>query len=194
MVMTSSIQKDLFTDSAPRLPQGFRYEPDIIAKPVQVDLLRAIPQLPLQPFDFHGFEGKRRIVSFGWKYDFDTEQVRFIGDIPPFLLPVRAIAAAFAGMETGQLQHALITEYAPGASIGWHKDKKAFGRIVGISLLSPCMFRLRRRAGTKWQRASVIAEPGSAYLLSGAARSEWEHSIPPVEQLRYSITFREIGA
>jgi alkylated DNA repair dioxygenase AlkB len=194
MAMTSSIQKDLFTDSAPRLPKGFRYEPDIIPKTVQVDLLRAIPQLALQPFDFHGFEGKRRIVSFGWKYDFDTEQVRFIGDIPPFLLPVRAIAAAFAGMESGQLQQALVTEYAPGAPIGWHKDKKAFGRIVGISLLSPCTFRLRRRTGTKWERASVIAEPGSAYLLSGAARSEWEHSIPPVEQLRYSITFREIGA
>jgi len=96
-------------------------------------------------------------------------------------------------MAPDQLQQALITEYAPGAPIGWHRDKNVFGRIVGVSLLSACTFRLRRRAGDKWERISVIAEPGSAYVLSGPARSEWEHSIPPVDQLRYSITFREIA-
>lgn len=101
--------------------------------------------------------------------------------------------AAFAGIEPAQLQQVLVTEYAPGSPIGWQRDKKVFDRVVGISLLSSCTFRLRRRAGDKWQRAAVIAEPGSAYVLSGPARSEWEHSIPPVEELRYSVTFREIG-
>ncbi|TWB07800.1 hypothetical protein FBZ99_12414 [Rhizobium sp. ERR 1071] len=78
------------------------------------------------------------MISYGWKYDFDTEQVRRIDDIPPFLLPVRSFAATFAGIEPKQLQQALVIKYAPGAPIGWHKDKKVFGRIVGISLLSPC--------------------------------------------------------
>jgi alkylated DNA repair dioxygenase AlkB len=85
-----------------------------------------------------------------------------------------------------------VTEYGPGAPIGWHKDKFVFGRVVGISLLSPCTFRLRRRRGEKWQRYSITLEPGSAYVMAEEARTVWEHSIPPVEQLRYSITFREL--
>ncbi|MBB4569349.1 alpha-ketoglutarate-dependent dioxygenase AlkB [Rhizobium leucaenae] len=191
--MSMSRQGDLFAEAEPRLPEGFRYQPDVVPEVMQSELLREIRQLPLKPFDFHGFEGKRRVVSYGWKYDFDTEQVTRIESMPSFLLPVRDIAATFADIQPDRLQQALITEYAPGAPIGWHKDKRVFGRVVGVSLLSPCIFRLRRRAGAKWERASVIAEPGSIYMLSGAARSEWEHSIPPAEQLRYSITFREIG-
>ena len=191
--MTASVQGDLFASTEPTLPEGFHYRPEVVSEASQMDLLRDIAQLPLKPFDFHGFEGKRKVIAYGWKYDFDTERVRRIDDMPPFLLPVRAIAAEFAGIAPDQLQQALVTEYAPGAPIGWHKDKKVFGRVVGISLLSPCTFRLRRRAGAKWERASVIAEPGSAYLLSGPARSEGEHSIPPVAQQRYSVTFREIG-
>ncbi len=191
--MGISAQGDLFAAAEPPLPEGFRYQPDAVPEFIQLDLLREIPQLPLKPFDFHGFEGKRRVISYGWKYDYEAQRARRIGEIPPFLLPVRSIAAEFAGIASDSLQQALVTEYAPGAPIGWHRDKKAFGRVVGISLLSPCTFRLRRRAGDKWQRATVICEPGSAYVLSGPARSEWEHSIPPVDQLRYSITFREIG-
>jgi alkylated DNA repair dioxygenase AlkB len=191
--MMISQQPDLFATAAPILPDGFRYQANVVPEAMQSDLIREIAGFPLKPFDFHGFEGKRRVVSYGWKYDFDTKRVQRIGDIPPFLIPVRTLIAAFADIESHQLQQALVTEYAPGAPIGWHKDKAVFGRVVGISLLSACTFRLRRRAGGKWERAIVTAEPGSAYLLSGPARNEWEHSIPPVEQLRYSITFREIG-
>ena len=85
-----------------------------------------------------------------------------------------------------------MTEYAPGAAIGWHKDKAVFGKVVGISLLSSCVFRMRRRTGRTWERASFTAERRSAYLLQGPARSEWGHSIPAVDSLRYSITFRNV--
>ncbi|AEH84046.1 alkylated DNA repair dioxygenase AlkB [Sinorhizobium meliloti] len=132
------------------------------------------------------------MVSFGWKYDFDTETVRRIDAIPPLLLPLRQLAADFAGLPAEGLQQALVTEYDVGAPIGWHRDKAVFGDVVGISLLTSCTFRLRRKRAGRWERTSVILEPGSAYLLSGAARSEWEHSIPPVERLRYSVTFREL--
>ena len=84
----------------------------------------------------------------------------------------------------------LVTEYAPGAGIGWHKDRPEFGDVIGISLLASCVFRLRRKVSAKWQRASLIAKPRSFYLMCGAARHEWQHSIPPVDSLRYSITFR----
>jgi alkylated DNA repair dioxygenase AlkB len=110
--------------------------------------------------------------------------------MPPFLLSLRGVAAGFGGMEPAQLQQALVTEYEAGAAIGWHRDKAIFGEVIGISLLSSCRFRLRRKVGLKWERVSLTVEPRSAYLLSGPARTEWEHSIPEVDALRYSVTFR----
>jgi alkylated DNA repair dioxygenase AlkB len=63
-----------------------------------------------------------------------------------------------------------------------------------VSLLSACTFRLRRKIGDRWDRASILAAPRSAYLMIGPSRSDWQHSIPPVEALRYSVTFRTVGA
>jgi alkylated DNA repair dioxygenase AlkB len=99
-----------------------------------------------------------------------------------------------AGVAPEQLPHVLILEYSAGATIGWHRDKAVFGDVIGISLLSPCRLRLRRKAGSRWERASLTLEPRSAYLLRGPSRTEWEHSIPAVDALRYSITFRTLAA
>jgi alkylated DNA repair dioxygenase AlkB len=112
--------------------------------------------------------------------------------IPDFLRPLLDKVAAFTGLARETFRHALVTEYAPGAGIGWHRDRPPALAIAGVSLLSPCTFRLRRKAGDKWDRASIIAAPRSAYLMSGPARSNWQHSIPPVEALRYSVTFRTV--
>jgi alkylated DNA repair dioxygenase AlkB len=89
-------------------------------------------------------------------------------------------------------QHVLVTEYGPGAGIGWHRDKSVFGQVVGVSLLSRCVFRMRRAVSKKWERANLVAEPRSAYFLTGPARSEWEHSIPQMDAFRYAITFRDV--
>ncbi len=97
-------------------------------------------------------------------------------------------------MAPDQLPHVLILEYSAHATIGWHRDKAVFGDVIGISLLSPCRFRLRRKVGSRWERASLTLAPRSAYLLRGPSRTEWEHSIPAVDALRYSITFRSIAA
>ena len=61
-----------------------------------------------------------------------------------------------------------------------------------MSLLAPCSLRFRRKAGDGWERASLKVEPRSAYLLSGPARAVWEHSIPALDRLRYSITLRTL--
>jgi alkylated DNA repair dioxygenase AlkB len=196
-----SSQPDLFADASspapaappsPSLPEGFRYQANIISTAVESGLLAEIRELPFKEFEFHGYTGKRRVVSFGWKYDYDARKLEKRDDIPPFLLPLRATAAAFAGLEAATLRQALVTEYEAGAPIGWHRDKKEFDEIIGISLLAPCTFRLRRAIGKKWERVSLIAEPRSAYLMSGPSRTEWEHSIPPVDALRYSVTFRNL--
>lgn len=184
-------QLSLF-EAGPALPEGFRYEPDVVAPEDEAELLESIRLLPFKEFEFHGYTGKRRVVSFGWQYDFSERVLRRKEDVPAFLMALRELAGAFAGVDPAALQHVLVTEYSPGSAIGWHRDKDVFGDVIGISLLSPCTFRLRRKSGDGWERASIIAEPRSAYLLRGPSRTVWEHSIPAVEALRYSITFRNL--
>lgn len=179
-------------ESGPVLPDGFRYETELIDHPAEAALVERIRALPFREFEFQGYTGKRRVVSFGWHYDFNERVLRRTEDMPPFLAELRELVASFAAMPSVSLQHVLVTEYGAGAGIGWHRDKGVFGEVVGLSLLAPCVFRLRRRAGERWDRVSIDAERRSVYLLSGAARTEWEHSIPPVETTRYSITYRNL--
>src|SRR5688572_24721279 len=173
-------------------PEGLRYQSALISSGDENALVERVRELPFKEFEFHGFLGKRRVVSFGWKYDFAVEKVRRIDAIPDFLLPLRDRAATFAGMDPAVLQQALVTEYSPGAAIGWHKDKAVFDEVVGISLGALCTFRLRRKVGSTWERRNLTLEPGSAYIITGEARTDWEHSIPPVDALRYSVTFRSM--
>jgi alkylated DNA repair dioxygenase AlkB len=172
-------QFDLFGRTS-ALPGGFRYQPALLSETEAGALLDSIKSLPFKEFEFHGFVGKRRVVFFGWRYDFNGGGLTKTDDMPDFLLAVRAKAAAFAGVAPSDLQQVLVTEYGPGAAIGWHKDRSVFGDVIGISLLSPATFRVRRKSGATWERASITVEPQSVYLLRGASRSEWEHSIPAV--------------
>ena len=145
-------------------------------------------------FEFHGFTGKRRVVSFDWRYDFNEAKLQQAQPIPDFLLPLRQKATHFADVDPRTIEHVLVTEYGPGAAIGWHRDRPIFADVIGISLLSPCTFRFRKQTDAGWQRRSVRLAPRSAYLLRGPARTDWEHSLPGVESLRYSITFRNFKA
>jgi alkylated DNA repair dioxygenase AlkB len=185
----NQIQPDLF-QASPALPEGFRYWPDFLSADEERNLVERFATLPFKEFEFRGYRGNRRVLSFGWQYDFNRMELQRTDDMPAFLLPLRERAARFANLEASDLQHVLLTEYAPGAGIGWHKDKPIFAEVVGISLGSRCAFRFRRKSGRTWERASVVAEPRSAYLLQGPSRTEWEHSIPALDRLRYSITFR----
>jgi alkylated DNA repair dioxygenase AlkB len=175
------------------LPEGLIYSPEFLSFEEERDLADQVARLDLVPFEFHGFRGNRRVISFGWRYKFDGSGLGRADPIPAFLLPVRERAARFAGLEPEALEHVLLTEYRPGAGIGWHRDRSAFGETIGISLLAACRLRFRRRAGQGWQRVALLAEPRSAYLLRGASRSLWEHSIPAVDRLRFSITFRSLA-
>jgi alkylated DNA repair dioxygenase AlkB len=174
------------------LPEGLEYRRDFLTVQEEQELVDRFAALPFKPFEFHGFTGNRRTVSFGWHYAFDGSGLREAEPIPAWLDPVRARAAALAGLAPDRFAHALLIEYAPGAGIGWHRDRPVFGDVVGVSLAAPARLRFRRKAGTKWDRAEVLAEPRSAYLLRGPARDEWEHSIPALETLRYSITLRTL--
>ena len=174
------------------MPEGLIYAPDFLSEAEEAALAGRMDVLPFKPFEFHGFLGKRQTVSFGWSYKFDGSGLGDADPIPDWLLPVRARAAAFAGLAPEALEHSLLIKYEEGAGLGWHRDRPVFGDVLGISLLSPAPLRFRRKAGAKWQRFALPAEPRSIYLLRGPARTEWEHRLTPVEALRYSITFRTL--
>jgi DNA oxidative demethylase len=184
-------EADLFGGREP-LPEGLRYCPDLLQPAEEAVLLARIAELPFAPFQFHGFEGKRRTVSFGWQYRFDGSGLAPAEEMPDWLLPVRDKAAAFAGLAPDELVHALIIEYREGAGIGWHKDRPNFGEVIGISLKSEAPLRFRVKEGGRWRRLTLTAAPRSAYHLAGPARERWEHSILAVPALRYSITFRTL--
>jgi alkylated DNA repair dioxygenase AlkB len=174
------------------MPEGFRYAPDMINAADEARLVGAFAELPFKEFEFRGFLGKRRVVPFGYRYDFNGGGRKQAEPMPPFLLQLRDRAAAFAGLAPDHLQHALVTEYRPGTAIGWHRDRPNYDDVIGISLVSPCTFRMRRKHGTGWERAALRLDRRSVYLMRGPSREEWEHSIPAVEELRYSVTFRAL--
>ena len=156
--------------------------------------MACLQKLELKPFEFQGHLANRRVTSFGLRYDYSRRTVEAASEFPPFLNELRAKAAEFAGCDVSEFRQAGVNEYRPGAGIGWHKDKELFGIVVGVSLLAPAMMRFRRAQGRGWARLAQTIAPRSMYVLSGEARTEWEHSIPPVDQLRYSLTFRTLAS
>jgi alkylated DNA repair dioxygenase AlkB len=173
-------------------PQGLRYATEFISASAEQELIGRIAALPLQPFQFGQYEGKRRVASFGFKYDYTLRRLQEAEPIPKWLGPIVEQVEAFGGPST-QVRQILCTEYDTGVGIGWHRDKPHFDQVFGLSLGSPCKFRFRRSQGEKWERFTLEAEPRSLYMMSGRSRHVWEHSIPGVEALRYSITFRTMA-
>jgi len=176
----------------PLLP-GLRFREELIDRDEEAALMAKIDEVDLSPFRFQGWTGKRMTRTFGWRYDFDDRSFQPVDPIPAWLDGLREKAAAFAGLDGGKFVHALVTRYDPGAPIGWHRDRPHFGTVVGVSLGSEAVLRFRKREGSGFHRFSLTLPPRSAYILSGEARHEWEHSIAPAERLRYSITFRTLS-
>jgi alkylated DNA repair dioxygenase AlkB len=171
-------------------PAGLRYKPEFISKATERELISRISELPLQPFQFGAFEGKRRVASFGFRYDYALRKLQEADPIPAWLTSIITSVERFGKLPSGSVRQILCTEYDEGVGIGWHRDKPHFDEIFGLSLAAPCKFRFRRAANETWERFTLTAEPRSLYMMSGESRQIWEHSIPTVEQRRYSITFR----
>jgi len=182
--------KDLFAEP---VIAGLDYRDEFIGAADEKELLERLDGLDLAPFRFHGWTGNRKTQSFGWRYDFDDASFTRADPLPDWLLPLRAKAASFASAEPDDFVHVLLARYDPGAGIGWHRDRPVFDKVVGVSLNTPAKLRFRRRKAGGFDRFSVDVDPRSAYLLSGEARQDWEHSIAPAEQLRFSITFRTLS-
>ncbi|MEN5364592.1 alpha-ketoglutarate-dependent dioxygenase AlkB [Brevundimonas intermedia] len=185
--MTGPAQIDLFGDAPVFAPvvAGFDYWADVLSAPEQDALVEALQTLAFKPYEHLGYLGHRRIAAFdregdgaGW---------------PGCLSDLMARLADRLDLDGATFVQVLVNEYAPGAGIGWHRDRPVYGEILGLSLLAPCVMRLRRREGAGFLRRNAPLACGSVYRLSGEARAAWEHSITPMTALRYSITFRTLA-
>jgi alkylated DNA repair dioxygenase AlkB len=172
---------------------GLRYAEEVIGEAEEEQLVERLIATDLAPFRFHGWLGNRKTRSFGWRYDFDDASFSPTDPIPGWLLPLRETAGEFARLPPDEFVHVLLARYDPGAGIGWHRDRDVFEQVVGFSLAAPATLRFRRRKPGGFDRANLDVAPGSAYLLSGEARWQWEHSIAAGDQLRFSMTFRALS-
>lgn len=172
------------------LPEGLVFQPEFLNHEEERALLSLIQTLDLSSFKMHGVMSKRRIRHFGWKYSFESFRASEAEPIPAEFLNARARAASLARIAADEFAEALVTEYQPGAGIGWHRDAPPFGIVAGVSLAGRCRMRFQRGKGTARETAALELPPRSIYLLTGPARTEWEHTIPPTKELRYSLTFR----
>jgi len=190
-------QSDLFGAPAPPLPPGMRYETDFLSAEEEQRWISFAQSLPLKEMNYKGYTAKRRVVSFGGKYDYVRNRLDEGPPIPPELDPLRDKVATWLGVTPDVFTQVLVAEYSEGTPLGWHRDVPDFEDVVGVSLLSDAVMRFRpyppHTSTHSPKKADILkftVQPRSIYLLRGAARWEWQHSVAPTPTLRYSITFR----
>ena len=174
-------------------PEGLQYRPDFLTRAEESSLLKALAELAYDQVEMRGQVARRTVKLFGYGYDFVNRTVRPAQPLPAWLLPVRERCAALAQVDPAHLVHALVNRYTPGATIGWHRDAPPFGpTVVGVSLGADSEMRFQRRLGGVRYVYQLPLPHRSAYVLGGAARSSWQHSVPAGAELRYSLTFRTL--
>ena len=182
----------------PDVPSGLLYRPDFITDGEERELAARIAEIQFATFEMRGVAARRRVAFFGRSYDARSEPTP---PIPAFLLPLQERVAQWANVEPAAFVMALVNEYPPGAPIGWHRDAPQYDLVAGVSLLSSCRMKFRpydsprevsRTHPARLRRATheLMLERRSAYLMTGLSRTDFEHHIPGVTALRYSITFR----
>lgn len=190
------MQSTLFDDLPPppgALPQGLRYEAGFLSAAEEAELIARVRELPLHFAQYKSYVARRRVVSYGGRFDYDSNELLPTGPLIEALHPLRDRVAAWAGVAPAALAHTLVAEYAPGTPLGWHRDVPDFEDVFGVSLGSEAVLRFRPYPPDQPRREDIIklrAEPRSIYALRGPARWDWQHSVAPVHALRWSITFR----
>lgn len=187
-------------DASAQVPDGFIYRQNFVSEGEEQELIREIQKIQLEPFKYYQFTGKRRTASFGWQYEFGASEITAAPEMPPFLLPLRTRAGKVFNIDPISLIQTSIIEYSTGSPIGWHRDIPYFGIVVGVSLGAACRMRFRKYSRVRSKKLnrdevlSIELQPRSVYLMSGASREIWQHSIPPVKELRYAIMMRTLRA
>ena len=189
----AAAQGDLFAAANPPLPPGMAYQTDFLTPQEEAAWIEVVASLPLKEMNYRGYTARRRVVSYGGTYDFQAHRLEPASELPVQLEPLRTKAADWLGVPADAFTQVLVAEYREGTPLGWHRDVPDFEDVVGVSLLNEAVMRLRPYPPREPKQSGVIklvVAPRSIYLLRGAARWDWQHSIAPTRTLRYSITFR----
>jgi alkylated DNA repair dioxygenase AlkB len=169
------------------------YDTEFLTPDEERALVALIERMPLAEMRYKGYTARRRVASFGGKYDFSANRLEAAVPLPAELEPLRRKVAAWLGVEPAAFTQVLVAEYRAGTPLGWHRDVPDFEDVVGVSLLDEAVLRFRPYPPREPKKAGVIkltVAPRSVYLLRGPARWSWQHSVAPARSLRYSITFR----
>lgn len=189
-------QHGLFDDLPPApgaLPPGLRYEAGWLTAAEEAALIACVRELPLREARYKGYTARRRVLSYGGEFDYERNVLQPGAPLIEALHPLRERVAAWAGLAPEALVHVLVAEYAPGTPLGWHRDVPDFEDVFGVSLGGPALLRLRPWPPHQPRREDILRlplAPRSVYALRGEARWGWQHSVAPVEALRWSITLR----
>jgi alkylated DNA repair dioxygenase AlkB len=183
----------------PDVPDGFQYRRDFITAEDEASLVEEVRRLEFATFEMRGVVARRRVAFFGRSYDAGGAATP---PIPAFLMALRDKIAVWASVDAAAFAMALINEYPPGAPIGWHRDAPQYDVVAGVSLLSSCRMKFRPYVRPRSQSSmparprtathEITLERRSAYLMTGDSRNAYEHHIPAVSALRYSLTFRTV--
>ena len=181
----------------PNAPEGLAYESDFLTSAEEAQLIQIVGHLPMEAARYKAYTARRRVVSFGGSFDYDSNRLLPAADLAAPLHPLRERVGRWFGVAPSALAHTLVAEYPPGAPLGWHRDVPDFEEIVGVSLGSDAVLRLRPYPPEQTRRGDVVRvvlAPRSIYSLRGPARWKWQHSVAPTQALRWSITFRTRAA
>jgi alkylated DNA repair protein (DNA oxidative demethylase) len=173
-------------------PAELEYRPELVTRTEEAELTAWLGDVEFREIAMRGQVARRTVRHYGLSYEYETARVTSTEPLPAELAWVRDRCAVLAGLSPEELAQTLVTRYPAGAPIGWHHDAPVFGTIVGLSLGAACRMRFQRGTGAERRVFELALEPRSAHVLAGEVREDWQHSIPPVKDLRYSITFRTL--
>jgi DNA oxidative demethylase len=173
-------------------PTGLRYLPGLLGEADERELLDRLADLDYSEVHMRGQTARRVVRHYGHSYAFDSASITPGDPVPDWLQGLQQACAALLDRPAAALEEVLVTRYPPGATIGWHRDAPVFGDVVGVSLGSESVLRFQRGTGEQRRVFEQHLDPRSAYVLSGRARTVWQHSIPAVPAERYSLTFRTL--
>lgn len=188
-------QSGLFAaDDTPDLePRGLRYREEFISPDEERRLVALVESLPLDYAAYKQYTARRRVLSFGFAYDYDANVLFGAPAIPGDFDFLRERVAAWTGVSATSFVQLLIADYAPGTPLGWHRDVPDYELVAGVSLGAPASLRFRpypHQPGAKTALRQLQVAPRSVYAMQGPARWEWQHCVPPVPARRWSLTFR----
>src|SRR4051812_11145016 len=120
--MQRGVQQGKLFDLPATLPNGLVYRPDFLTPGEEEIMIAYLENLPLEHPIYDEHEANRRIMSYGWGFNYRSQRLIPGPPLPRFLHGLQRKIAKWLNISTKRVAEALVTEYTPGCAIGWHVD------------------------------------------------------------------------